>query len=159
MTAPEAEIHLRCDGKPSAHSYNHQRTPRPFHLYRVYGRRSGLLLYVGITTDVRRRMSEHGRRKWREAVRVEAEMVGPQSLARILETVAIRQEHPRDNCMQGDATGSGVWEYLDTEGMSLDELAERHRVAPEAAAAWVDHRRRRLEYLAQRELVRTPAVV
>lgn len=135
MTAPDIPVHLRRDGQPSAHEYNHQQTSKPFHLYRVYGRRNRLL-YIGITTSVKRRMSEHGRR-WREPVRVQSELVGPQRLARILEAAATARERPRDNGLSGDNTGREVWRYLEDERVTLDEFVERHRIDAETVASWL----------------------
>lgn len=144
MTAPDVSVHLRRDGKPSAHKYNHQQTPKPFHLYRVFGR-NDRLLYIGITTSVKRRMSEHGPR-WGEPVRVQSELIGSQRLARILEAGFTLSERPRDNGLSGDTTGRDVWDYLTDEGMTLSEFAHKYRVGAETVANWVAWRELRLAY-------------
>lgn len=69
------------------------------YLYRVWDD-AGVLLYVGITTDVSRRLEEHARAPWwpgdgRALVRLE----GPYSATRALaeESLAILREGPRYN--------------------------------------------------------------
>ena len=134
---------------------------RPHYLYRCYDA-DGLLLYIGCTSNVRRRMGAHrrgdGKSKasaWLSACMVRHEVSGPLAgleLARAAETAAIRAESPLFNA---HGYGGGTWlldrpiaHYLMEQGhLELAEATLCHcRIRTDAwcyvhdrpNAAWVD---------------------
>jgi predicted GIY-YIG superfamily endonuclease len=71
---------------------------QPTLLYRLRDR-GGALLYIGITTDLKRRLREHAKSKpwWPDVATVETEAHVGYGVAEQAEWLAIRQEEPRWN--------------------------------------------------------------
>lgn len=130
----------------SAHAYNRQRTPLPFHIYRVYGRR-GLLLYIGITTDMARRSREHGWGRghgWRRTAKcVSGRLVGPQVVARAAEAAAIRDERPKHNdCIPNPQRAAArLQEHMQREGLTVAALALQIGYTEGEILAWLGKKR------------------
>ncbi len=123
----------------SAHAYNHQKTTKPFYLYRAYNSR-GRLLYIGITTCLERRSREHGE-WWRKSVkRVDSRLIGPRAVAQAAEVVAIRNEDPVRNQLRAgcwSTVNSTLAAYMRSEGLCVAALAEKVNATEEEVQAWL----------------------
>lgn len=102
------------------------RLPRPEDvpttLYRFFDR-DGDLLYVGISTDPRKRMNDHRVHKswWSRSTRVELEHYGSWDEARAAEKVAIKVENPVHN----------VADVLSATDTAIERARERYRTDPD----------------------------
>jgi hypothetical protein len=139
MTTPDPAVHLRLDGEPSEHKYNHQRTTMPFHLYRVFDRLDQLL-YIGITTSMERRAKEHSSMKpwWKtEVAHIDTRVIGPRPIAQAMEAVVIDRERPKYNGLRGrSSTGKTLRAYMAAEGITVEDLMERYEADRATVESW-----------------------
>jgi len=114
----------------------------PTFLYRLYDA-TGNLLYVGITSDIARRMNQHATDKawWPEVARKTIELHPSRSDAGFAEMAAVRKEHPRHNVRgRRDPDGSKagghdciadqMWDFM------IDILYAISTATPAQVASW-----------------------
>lgn len=140
----------------SAHKYNHQKTTNPFYLYRVYSA-SRTLLYVGISTSVKRRVYEHRMTKgwWPKDALVESCLVGPRVIAQAAEAAAIQDEHPRHNFFRSEGSGAGaaLRAHMSEKGLTVNDIAKVAAVEDATVERWLVNRNQILAAMYPRHLM------
>lgn len=111
----------------------------PTTLYRFFDQ-DGALLYIGISADVRRRISQHRKDKpwWKESARIEMEHYPNAEEARAAEKIAIKTENPRHNVADvssEDDTESYEWVIVEHEPEvdftdPVERVRHRYRTDP-----------------------------
>lgn len=98
------------------------KTGTPTTLYRFFDREDRLL-YVGISTDPRQRVSSHRAYKpwWTQSVRIDLEHFSSWDEARAAEKAAIKTENPMHN----------LADVLSATELAIERVRERYRTDPE----------------------------
>ncbi|MEV2239603.1 GIY-YIG nuclease family protein [Micromonospora sp. NPDC049891] len=126
-------------------------TRRPTALYRLHSG-AGVLLYIGITNDVRRRFSNHARRKawWVDVdpARTRVEWLPCRDEAETAELQAIRDEKPLHNVITSDENGCArflpsatgarwgrpKWQPSRSQALAVDVVVEMYQLKKQLEA-------------------------
>lgn len=119
----------------------HELTPNevsPTALYRHFDA-DGVLLYVGITGNPKRRLYEHKcRSRWAEQIdRVTVKWMPDLATARDAERIAIAKEGPLFNGGEGpriEPTGDALRDWMAASGITQEEIARQYGVTRSTAS-------------------------